>query len=69
VNLQSELTALVVEGPSAARVEVIACVRRHVPSDVELQIFDDELTYQPNSLAPDITTDEVRARFFPYLEE
>ena len=43
VNLQDELATLVVEGPPAARVEVIACLRRHVPSDVELQMFDDQL--------------------------
>ncbi len=69
VNLQDELATLVVEGPPAARLQVISCLRRHVPRDVELQIFDDQLTYQPTSLPPNLTTDEISVRFFPDLQK
>lgn len=65
VNVNRYGTAFVIGAPPASLVELVAWVRDHVPADVGLTIFDDQLTFDPTVLHPGITPDQVRAELYP----
>jgi hypothetical protein len=65
VNVSRDGTAFVIGAPPASLVELVAWVRGHVPADVGLTIFDDQLTFDPTVLRPGITPEQVRAELYP----
>lgn len=65
VNVNRDGTAFVIGAPPASVVELVAWVRDHVPADVGLTIFDDQLTFDPTALRPGITPEQVRAELYP----
>lgn len=68
VSLNEELTAFIIEAPPTPAIELIAWVRAYTPPDVQLEIFNSQLTYDPAPLPPEVDAREIRRRFFPDIE-
>lgn len=65
VSINEDLTVFVIEAPPAVAIQLVAWVRAYIPTEVELEVFNDQLTYDPAPLQAGITPAEVGERFFP----
>lgn len=65
VGLNDDLTTFVISAPPKPTMELVAWVRAFVPADVELVLFEDQLSFAPVLLPVGITPEQVRSRFFP----
>jgi hypothetical protein len=50
-------------------VELVAWVRAHVPAEVALEVFDSDLTFDPQPLPPCITSEQLIADYWPDVPE
>jgi hypothetical protein len=65
VNLNQELTSFIVEAPPAPMMKLVAWVRAYVPRDVDLLVFDDQLTFEVRPLPVGITAEQLRSDYWP----
>lgn len=65
ICVSADGVAFIIQAPGTPHMQMVSWVRGFVPSHVTLKIFDDELTIDPTTLRPGITSEQVRAEFFP----
>lgn len=65
VTVLDDHTTCIIRAPATPMIELVAWVRAFVPAEVALQLFEEELTFDPAPLPAGITAEEVRERFFP----
>ena len=59
VRVTEDADTIVITAPPMTMLELVVRVRAHVPAEVRLEVFDSEVTFDPQELPSGITVDEL----------